>query len=88
MEAGIQLGCYLRDYQAKALRGRTILELGSGIGGWCTGLGVQGVGGCDVLEGNALADLGIGTGWQPLQHEGQWRVHERGSWRQHSSIMP
>ncbi len=39
MEAGIQLGCYLRDYQAKALRGRTILELGSGIGGWGAGPG-------------------------------------------------
>ncbi|KXZ48638.1 hypothetical protein GPECTOR_26g541 [Gonium pectorale] len=32
MESAIRLGCYLRDYKHAAIRGRTILELGTGIG--------------------------------------------------------
>ncbi|GIL77272.1 hypothetical protein Vretimale_3063 [Volvox reticuliferus] len=32
MESAIRLGCYLRDYKHADIRGRTILELGTGIG--------------------------------------------------------
>ncbi|GLC42547.1 hypothetical protein PLESTB_001112200 [Pleodorina starrii] len=32
MESAIRLGCYLRDYKHAAIRGRTFLELGTGIG--------------------------------------------------------